>query len=490
MNIRIIKLSLLALALTGVPSAAQKKPLKQIEQLVTRNEAEPALVFLAADEMRGRDTGSPELNIAANYIATEFRQLGLSTLPGANGYFQQVPMAWKPSVSQAVLTINQSTLALKDDLAVLNGEETSWSGEAVLITPASEMTDNLKGKLVVCMFSADESASFSKARTASNERYAKLTQLGAAALVEVLPSASVNWEGVVSRYSGAKVSIDQNEKAMPRLWVRSNDYEGITNLSAQSYASAKLTIRRNPGRKLNTKNVIAMIPGTDPKLKEEYIMVCAHYDHIGVGRPVNNDSIYNGARDNAVGTVALLMSARYFSKFPAKRSMLFMACTGEEKGLLGSEWYANHPLVPLNKTVFNVTSDGAGYNDKTRVTVLGYDRTTGSPLLDQACLALGLKASDNPKPEMDIYAGSDNYNFARKGVPAIDFSPGFTGFDEELMKYYHQPPDEAASLDYDYLMKYFKAFVYTNHLIANSSAVPYWKPGDPFEATGKALYGK
>lgn len=92
MNIRIMALSLLALALTGVPSAAQKKPLKQIEQLVTRNEAEPALVFLAADEMRGRDTGSAELNIAANYIATEFRQLGLSTLPGANGYFQQVPM--------------------------------------------------------------------------------------------------------------------------------------------------------------------------------------------------------------------------------------------------------------------------------------------------------------------------------------------------------------------------------------------------------------
>ena len=116
--------------------------------------------------------------------------------------------------------------------------------------------------------------------------------------------------------------------------------------------------------------------GTDPTLKNEWIVISAHYDHVGVKKNATPDSIFNGARDNAIGTVALLQAAKFFGKNRPKRSILFLAVTGEEKGLLGSEWYSNHPLIPLKQTVLNYNCDGAGYNDKSIATQIDFNRTT------------------------------------------------------------------------------------------------------------------
>jgi Zn-dependent M28 family amino/carboxypeptidase len=183
-------------------------------------------------------------------------------------------------------------------------------------------------------------------------------------------------------------------------------------------------------------------------------------------------------------------TAKFFSMYPPKRSVLLLAVTGEEKGLLGSSWYANHPLIPLKQCVFNFNCDGAGYNDKTVATVVGLERTTAESDLNKGCEAFGLKAGLDPVPEQNLYERSDNYSFAAKGIPAINFGPGVKAFDAELLKYYHQPEDEVSSLDLDYLMKYFRAYVYTNFLLANSLKAPYWKPGDKFEATAQKLYAK
>ena len=157
--------------------------------------------------------------------------------------------------------------------------------------------------------------------------------------------------------------------------------------------------------------------------------------------------------------------------------------------MLGSSWYASHPAVPLAQTVYNLDCDGAGYNDKTIASLIDLNRTNVDALFTKACGAFGLGLKGDPVPEQDLYERSDNYNFAAKGVPAVDFSTGVKSFDAELMKYYHQPADEVASLDFDYLEQFFRAYVYSAFLIGNTSVRPFWKPGDKFEATGKSLYG-
>jgi Zn-dependent M28 family amino/carboxypeptidase len=237
------------------------------------------------------------------------------------------------------------------------------------------------------------------------------------------------------------------------------------------------------------KNVAGAIEGKDPVLKNEWIVVSAHYDHVGVKKNATPDSIYNGARDNAIGTTALLHAAKFFSKNPPKRSVLFLAVTGEEKGLLGSEWYANHPLIPLNQTVFDLNCDGAGYNDKTIATIIDLNRTSVDELLKKACQSFGLEAKGDPAPEQNLYERSDNLNFAVKGIPAVDMAPGVKAFDPELFKYYHQPADEVSSLDMTYIEKFHRAFVYAAYLIVNDKEKPQWRKGDKFEEAGRRLYG-
>ncbi len=240
------------------------------------------------------------------------------------------------------------------------------------------------------------------------------------------------------------------------------------------------------------RNVLGVLEGSDPKLKNEYLVVSAHYDHVGVQKnaKVGTDSIFNGARDNAIGVVGMLATAKYLSQYPPKRSVLFVAWTAEEKGLLGSKYYSENPVIPMKQTVFNFNCDGAGYNDITAATIIGMERTTAESDLFKACQAFGLKATVDPVPEQNLFERSDNYYFAVKGVPAISFSPGVKSFDAELMKYYHKQADEVSSLDFDYLIKYFRAYVYSNVLLSSNPKVPVWKSGDKFEAEAKKLYGK
>jgi len=191
-----------------------------------------------------------------------------------------------------------------------------------------------------------------------------------------------------------------------------------------------------------------------------------------------------------MGTVAIINAAKYFSQYPPKRSLLFLAVTAEEVGLLGSSWYKEFPVIPYERTVFNLNTDGAGYNDTSIATILGLGRTNADQSIIKGCEAFGLKVGGDPAPEQNLYDRSDNVNFAIKGVPAITFSPGVAAFDEEINKYYHQPIDEVESMDFDYVMKFNWAFVYSAQLIANMETTPYWTTGDKYESAAKTLYGK
>ncbi|MDO1450166.1 M28 family peptidase [Rhodocytophaga aerolata] len=176
------------------------------------------------------------------------------------------------------------------------------------------------------------------------------------------------------------------------------------------------------------------------------------------------------------------------SKYPTKRSALFILFTGEEVGLLGSKWYVDHPLVPLDKMVFCLNSDNRGYTDTSLITVVGLGLTTADESLNQAAIPFGLKVIDDPAPEQNLFDRSDNLHFAQKGIPAPTISMGFTSFNEEIKKYYHQAADNPNTLDYEYLFKFFQAYVLAGRKIANDSKTPFWKPGDKYEAAGKKLY--
>lgn len=475
---------------------AQKRPVETITNLVTIRDAEAHLTFLAADEMRGRNTGSPELEIAANYIASNFKQWGIKPAPGTNGqYFQQVEFQKATPPSAVELTVDGQLFKLKEDVVQLGGGDVNASGEIAFVGYGSradfEKMD-VKGKIVLAFAGSADAPNIMRALTTESvSKNALAKEFGGVALVEINTIPGIPWPNLAGFLGGSRTSLKRETSGVPHFWMKNSEVAALTTLKERKYGKGSLTSTGSSTKYFTGKNVAGVVEGTDPVLKNEYLVISAHYDHVGVTKkPNQEDSIYNGARDNGIGTVGLLETARFFGRYPQKRSVLLLALTAEEAGMLGSSWYANHPLIPLKQTVFNFNCDGAGYNDKTIATVIGLERTTAEGELTKGCEAFGLKAALDPVPEQNLYERSDNVSFAVKGIPAINFAPGTKAFDAELLKYYHQPADEVGSLDFDYLIKYFRAYVYTNYLLANMPQAPVWKAGDKFEAEAKKLYAK
>lgn len=484
--------SILALSMAATVWA-QQNPVEEVTRLITRQDAEAHLTFLASDEMRGRDTGSPEIDIAANYIASHFKQWGIKPAPGTTDYFQKVELQRTYPVTTIDLTVDKHVFKVKDDVIKVAGGDATVAGDIVFVgygTKADFEKGKVKGKIVVAFSGTAQENNIMAAFVNRTTKNALAKEYGAIALVEILAVPNVPWGAIVNYLHKPTMGVKQ-EDALPHLWLKNADVPVLTTLKEKKKASGSLVVSGSKSEAIPAKNVAGVVEGTDPVLKNEYIVVSAHYDHVGVTPKADkSDSIYNGARDNAIGTVGLMETARFFAQYPQKRSVLFLALTAEEKGLLGSAWYAEHPLIPLKQTVFNFNCDGAGYNDTSIATVIGLERTTAGPEIEAACTTFGLRAALDPVPEQNLYERSDNYNFAVKGVPAIDFAPGIKAFDAELNKYYHQPADEVGSLDFEYLEKYYRAYVYTNYLLANMPKAPVWKAGDKFEEAAKKLYTK
>jgi hypothetical protein len=474
---------------------AQKKIQKNIEKIVTAPDALAHLTFLAADEMRGRDTGSPEIDIAANYLKIQFIQNGIAPVAGnSNGYFQDFPMEKIIPPVAGTLTLDGTSFAWKDDLVPLNGVGASLQGEVVFVgygKPQDFETYDVRGKIVVALAGSPETTRPLRALLRESPPKNKLAAAhGALALVEVMALPGMPWAAVQSYFSANRIVLKNDpSQPLPHVVLRNSESPALKAFLESRHAKGALDVKGIPSKPLRGRNVAGIIRGTDATLSQQWVVVSAHYDHVGVKHNDTPDSIYNGARDNAIGTVALLETARFLSQHPPKRSVLFVAFTAEEKGLLGSERYVNHPLMPLEKMVFDLNCDGGGYNDTSIATVVALNRTSVDKQMQEACAAFGLGLGGDPAPEQTLYDRSDNASFALKGVPAANLSPGVKTFDEGLMKYYHQPPDEVGSLDMTYLEKFFRAFVLTTFRIANDNVLPVWIKGDKYEEAGKKLYG-
>lgn len=485
---------LVFLLLIAGSSFAQRKVIQLIEQSVTALGSEAHLSFLASDEMRGRDTGSPEIDIAANYISAQLKIFGAKPVRGDTSYFQAVRLERILPATAASLTVGSDVFKLKDDLIYISGGSTALEGEMIFVgygsTADFEKVD-VRGKIVVALAGSNATTNAVQALLSDSPAKGKIAAAhGASALIEIMLLPGLPWQSLINFLSTERMMTEKEQSSIPHLYMKRSEASSITSFMETKKTNASLKVEAKGPAKVPAKNVAGIVAGSDAALKNEWIVLSAHYDHVGVKKNASPDSIFNGARDNGIGTVALLQAAKFFGENPPKRSILFLFVTGEEKGLLGSEWYSNHPLIPLKQTVFNLNCDGAGYNDKAIATLLDLNRTSVDELLKKACQTFGLELKGDPAPEQNLYERSDNLNFAVKGVPAVDMAPGVKAFDKELFKYYHQPADEVSSLDMTYIEKFHRSFVYGTYLIDIAKNRPTWIKGDKFEEAGEKLYGQ
>lgn len=225
-------------------------------------------------------------------------------------------------------------------------------------------------------------------------------------------------------------------------------------------------------RRVVDANVVGVLPGNDPTLRDEVVLIAAHFDHVGIGRPVDGDSIYNGADDDASGVVAMLEIARALQRDPApRRTVIFLAATGEEMGLLGTRWYIENPTAPLEKTVANLAIEMIGRPDSLaggpgKAWLTGYERSTMGDMLRDS----GIPIVPDPRPEQNFFLRSDNIAFAYRGIPAHTLSS------YNLHDDYHRPSDEIDKIDFDHMAQVVEAAIEAVRHLANGEA-PEWKPG-------------
>ena len=482
--------TLITLGLLAMTSSLVQAQKQDIEQKFDAKQAISQFTYLASDELMGRDPARTEMKLAYTFIAKELESFGAKPLPGADGYYQNIPFRLSSPPMSGSMTIGSSEFTQGKNLLVLDGN--SLSGEFQLVDVGFGMEEDfagldLKGKIAVANVGAPNRLSPSDLFSLGGEKIKRAEAAGAVALIERFNAPSVPWQLVSNFLNRTQMTLDQgNASKLPYIWI-----EDLKNqMKGEQLQPANLSILGKMNRTIEGKNVLAWIEGTDANLKNEYLLLSAHYDHVGVGAPdAQGDSIYNGARDNAVGTVAVLNAAKYFAQNPPKRSVLIALWTAEEKGLLGSAYFANNPLVPLHQIIYNLNIDNGGYNDTSIITVIGLGRTSADFLIEEALSEFGVKAVSDPSPEQGLYDRSDNVNFARRGIPAPTFSLGFTAFDDEIQKYYHKAGDEVSNFDLEYAQTYWKAYILTAQKIANWNQRPVWQAGDKYEEVSKQLYG-
>ena len=496
--------------------------------------------FLASDLLEGRGTGTRGGEIAAEYMATQLALAGAKPA-GENGtYYQSVPLVGIETQAGATLGAAVWGKALDfrwgDDFVGVSQTQrpdTRFEGEAVFvghgITAPEFQWDDYKGLdvtgKVLIMFtneppSTDPKFFDGRALTYYGRwvyKYEEALRRGAKAciIIHTTPTASYPWEVVRNSWGREApfVKLEAGAKALSlQGWITREAGEKFLALAGRNLddllkASERADFRPielgiqvrghlpTKIRPLATRNVAAMIPGSDPKLKDEYIIYSAHWDHLGIGTPVGGDAIYNGAIDNATGCGILLELARIWGSLPRKpkRSVLFLSVTAEEGGLRGSEYYAAHPLVPLAKTAVDLNYDALyPWGRAANVVITGAERTNIYPLAQQIAKRLDLGIALDAQPEAGHYFRSDHFPLAHAGIPAFsighatEFLGKPAGFGEQAYqeynsRHYHQPSDEFQN-DWDFtaLQQAAEYGFLLGQDIANRDKLPDWRPGDAF----------
>jgi hypothetical protein len=439
---------------------------------ITAADMQRRVGVLAHDSMGGRDTPSTGLTMAATYIAREFESMGLKPAIGTD-YFQWYPLtAIEPgAVSRQSLTLSQAGEEhrldpSRDFVALPVGPNAKASGS---LSRASG--SDAEGKVLVILATS---------QTLGDQLGRLREELagGAMGALIALDAPERYVQGVRMFFGRSRLSVGEPDVldmpvaivplgSLPGPLARAIEHgEALDGWSADLRSSAMVQVD-------SAMNVVAWLEGSDPDLRNEYVVFTAHMDHVGVGGPVNGDSIFNGADDDASGTAGIIELAQAFATGARpRRSLVFMTVSGEEKGLLGSEWYSEHPLFPLEKTVANINMDMIGRNWTDTIVAIGKEESSLGPAVERIAAdnpGLGLAVIDDIWPEERFYFRSDHYNFARNGVPILFF---FSGVHPD----YHRPSDEADKLDYEKAARIVQLVYLLGLDVANADGTPAWNP--------------
>lgn len=464
-----------------------------IDQYINVFKIKNHVYFLASDDLQGRNTGEPGNAIAAEYISAHFRKIGLKYLPGKVDYYQDMEMSMaKPGQGQ--IKMLDQELKQNEGFLCLNGVREDFVAPAVFLgfgdTDSLYRMETVKDKVIVVWLGAENDRNLYKALglSSTKRRWAQIAR--AKALIEVY-NMNMPWGVLKNFLSQARLVSGSRDNTIFHGLVNFSENDHRSQIKEISNKQIEVNHTGMDTQPVVAQNIVGMINGTDSILKDQYILLSAHFDHVGVkkGTPAGQDSIYNGTRDNAIGTAAILAAAEYFNSHPTKRSIIFAAWNGEEKGLLGSKHFVENPLIPLHQIRFNLNIDNAGYNDTSLISVIGLERTGASQDIEKACQLVRLRVEGDPAPEQNLFDRSDNVNFANIGIPAPTFSLGFTSFDQEISRFYHQTADNPDSVDYSYLNRYWTAYILTAESLGNRTENPRWKQGDKYEPSAKTLYG-
>ena len=485
------------------------------------------LDFLASDAMRGRQTGSPEHKRAAEYVASQFRSFGLEPAASNGSFVQPVPFAWRkirePECSlDLVFEGKVVPLVLGQDATLSMGVESAPQLEAPLVfagyalsVPEQGFDDlanlDLNGKVVVYLNGGPKSVTEPRRSQAqfAAERWANLRAKGAIGLVGIRNPgrAEGTWaRGAAQRFNpgmslegadvderqGQQLSVNANSENAQKWFEGSgHTFKELLALADSGAAlprfdlAAKLRAKVAYDRKtVTSQNVVALLKGTDPKLAKEYVVLTGHLDHLGVGTPVEGDSIFNGAMDNASGVSTLLEVARNLAAQRPKRSVLFIIVTGEEKGLLGSYYWTKKPTEPLGQVAANVNVDMVlPIVPLAHMVVHGVDESTLGDAARAQAKASGIDVVPDPEPWRNHFIRSDQFNFIRAGIPAIALSAGAVpGSPEDSLLHrwtrerYHQPSDDLAQpMDPTAPADLIRYVTALTARVANAPARPAWK---------------
>lgn len=460
-------------ALMGV---AQKAPKPDAyAKTITAADLKKHLYILAAPEMEGRETGTEGQRKAAAYIEEQFKVIGLQ--PGNGDSYQQVYYLYQDSLTHTAVDVNGTAYEMDKDFAASPAatQATYRLSEVVIINGGAKdslATMDLMGKAVMVVGAANNAFFRDLARRSPA---AVLTV--STAFPRTTPSARKGRQGIHGFSKAVSAMQFQVSEAVAKA-IAGDAFDAVKAGGGVRLVNADVMLEvKKASNNLPASNVIAVLPGTD--LKDEYVVVSAHYDHVGRIRGV----IHPGADDDGSGTVGIMELAEAFAKASKegkgpRRSIVFLANSGEEKGLLGSEWYTDHPLYPLEKTTVNLNIDMIGRSDPDRkgdtlnyVYVVGDDKLSSElkPISEgqnakYTKLQLDYKYNDPNDPNR-IYYRSDHYNFARKGVPIIFY------YDGMLRPDYHKPTDTPDKVNYDLLQKRAQLVFYTAWEMANRDAM-------------------
>lgn len=474
-----------------------QKLVKKMNKMVDQQMVYRDMQYLASDALKGRKTGEPGNEMAAKYIAEQFDKAGIKIVPGMKDYYQPLPLVKFKSAPSGSIDFLGQTLSINDHLLLLDASPVSSpEGEAVFLDYGIESDYagiDVKGKYILVQTGLGGNESPMAVIEAMPKKRKLARDHGALGLLEIY-SLPFPFAAIKNYFSQERLELSEAVAAPVALFHAYVQLPSAITKPVWEKGKTYPIKVSSPGlinTPINTVNVIGYIPGKKKELRDQYILLTAHFDHVGVraGRVIDNDTIWNGARDNAWGTVSIIAAARFLAKYPPDRSVLIAAVNGEEIGLLGSKYLAEHPVLPWKQVIFDLNSDGAGYSDTTLVSVIGLNRVGAADEMNTACETFGLKTFADPAPEQGLFDRSDNVNFAKLGIPAPTFASGMKAFDSNVQKYYHQSIDNPDNISYGYLHRFTKSFVYSAYLIANKSSVPRWSAGDKYEAAGKKLYG-